>query len=138
MESLVHGTVPKERLPASAVQISNAGSITNIAGISYPTNEMSLSTINFAKTYSAAKTNATFAITGVTGINVGATNFNATSCFITNNSAGPRIVTTILMDGTFQNMNFTEGNTLYLTNLGHLVVFYYPGLTSTNFYWKSR
>lgn len=102
----------------------------------YPTNSGECGgAIDMLKTYAAAKTNNNFAITGLSGLEVGATNIQTVNRFWTNSAAS---AFTIAMDANFQNMNASEGNTLYVTNVGHLLAFVYPGELGTNFYFKSR
>lgn len=94
----------------------------------------STTVISLTNSYGAFATNNNIAFSGLAGKSDGATNVQTVSIFITNSSAA---VKTIAMDAQFQNMDALEGNTLYFTNVGHLLVFHYPGL-GTNFYFKSR
>ena len=102
---------------------------------SYSTNSAaSETTIDLLKSYRAFATNNNTAFSALANIEAARTNIQTVNIFITNSSAAAK---TITMSAAFQNMNASEGNTLYVTNLGHLLVFYYPGL-GTNFYFKSR
>lgn len=102
---------------------------------SYSTNSAaSETTIDLSKNYRAFATNNNTAFSALEGIESFGTNFQSVNLFITNSSGS---VKTITMSAAFQNVNAIEGNTLNVTNLGHLLVFYYPGL-GTNFYFKSR
>lgn len=65
-------------------------------------------------------------------------NMNDTIINFTNNGATPKTAFSITMHGTYQNMKAEEGNTLYCTNVGQLLVWGQQGQTGTNFYWKSR
>jgi hypothetical protein len=101
---------------------------------SYSTNSAtSTTTIDLAKDYRAFSTNNNTGFTNLASIEAAGTNIQTVNLFITNSSGS---VKTVAMGPNFQNMN-SDGNILYLTNLGHLLVFYYPPL-GTNFYWKSR
>lgn len=91
-------------------------------------------TIDLSKNARAYSTNNNTAYSALAGIEAARTNLQAVNIFITNSSAAAK---TITMTAAFQNMNASEGNTLYVTNVGHLLVWYYPGF-GTNFYFKSR
>lgn len=102
---------------------------------SYSTNSAaSETTIDLSKSYRAFATNNNTAFSALAGIETERTNVQSCNLFITNSSASAK---TITMSAAFQNMNASEGNTLYNTNVGHLLVFFYPGF-GTNFYFKSR
>lgn len=103
--------------------------------VSYSTNSAaSETTIDLSKSYRAFSTNNNTAFSALAGIESAQTNVQSCNIFITNSSASAK---TITMAASFQNMNAIEGNTLSVTNVGHLLVFYYPGF-GTNFYFKSR
>jgi hypothetical protein len=103
--------------------------------IDYTTNSHpSSGNIDLAKSFAAFATNNNTTFSGLANKNAGATNVQLTSLFITNSSAAAK---TVVMDASFQRMGSTEGNTLYVTNVGQLLVFHYPGF-GTNYYFKSR
>lgn len=103
--------------------------------VSYSTNAAaSEGVIDLSKNYRAFSTNNNTSFTGLAGIEAARTNIQTVNIFITNSSAAAK---TITMAAAFQNMNASEGNTLYVTNVGHLLVFFYQGF-GTNFYFKSR
>ncbi len=111
------------------------GDVIVTGNLKWPTNAAdSQITINMAKPYSAFATNAALAFSGLSGLDTTGTNFQQATVFITNSTAAAIIVT---MSAAFQNMNASDGNTLFVTNVGHLLVFSYPRL-GTNFYFKSR
>jgi hypothetical protein len=91
-------------------------------------------TVNLLLPYAAFSTNNNVSYAGLINKDPGGTNFQSSTVFITNSSGATK---TVAMNAAFQNMNASEGNTLYLTNFGQLLVFLYPGF-GTNFYWKSR
>ncbi len=102
---------------------------------SYSTNSAtSTTTIDLAKDYRGFSTNNNTGFTNLASIEAAGTNIQTVNLFITNSSGAAK---TIAMGPAFQNMNPSDGNILYVTNLGHLLVFYYPPL-GTNFYFKSR
>lgn len=102
---------------------------------SYSTNSAaSETTIDMSKSYRAFATNNNTAFSALAGLETERTNVQTCNIFITNSSAAAK---TITMAAAFQNMNASDGNTLYVTNVGHLLVFFYPGF-GTNFYFKSR
>jgi hypothetical protein len=103
--------------------------------IDYTTNSHpSSGNIDLAKSFAAFATNNNTTFSGLANKNAGATNVQLTSLFITNSSAAAK---TVVMDASFQRMGSADGNTLYVTNVGQLLVFHYPGL-GTNYYFKSR
>jgi hypothetical protein len=103
--------------------------------IDYTTNSHpSSGNINLAKSFAAFATNNNTTFSGLANKDVGATNAQVVSLFITNSSAAAK---TVVMDASFQRMGSADGNTLYVTNVGQLLVFHYPGF-GTNFYFKSR
>jgi hypothetical protein len=103
--------------------------------IDYTTNSHpSSGNIDLAKSFAAFATNNNTTFSGLANKNVGATNAQLVSLFITNTAGAAR---SIIMDASFQRMGSTDGNTLWHTNVGQLLVFHYPGF-GTNFYFKSR
>jgi hypothetical protein len=103
--------------------------------IDYTTNSHpSSGNIDLSKSFAAFATNNNTTFSGLANKNAGATNVQLTSLFITNSSASAK---TITMDASFQRMGSLEGNTLYVTNIGQLLVFHYPGF-GTNYYFRSR
>ncbi len=122
------------------VNITFAGKATFTSNVffnvtSYSTNSAaSTTTIDLAKDYRAFSTNNNTGFTNLASIEAAGTNMQSVNLFITNTSGSTK---TIAMGPNFQNMNAIDGNILYLTNLGHLLVFYYPAL-GTNYYYKSR
>lgn len=102
---------------------------------SYSTNAADSETvIDFRKNYRAFATNNNTAFSALAGIDASGTNFQSVNIFGTNTSGATK---TITMSAAFQNMNASQGNTLYWTNVAHLLVFLYPGFGS-NFYYNSR
>jgi hypothetical protein len=103
--------------------------------IDYTTNSHpSSGNIDLAKSFAAFATNNNTTFSGLANKNAGATNVQIMSLFITNTAAAAR---SIIMDASFQRMGSTDGNTLWHTNVGQLLVFHYPGF-GTNYYFKSR
>lgn len=90
--------------------------------------------IDLRKNYRGFSTNNNTAFSAVAGIDSSGTNFQSVNVFETNTSGSTK---TITMSASFQNMNAGDGNTLFVTNVGHLLVFLYPGF-GTNFYFNSR
>jgi len=105
----------------------------NATSIFYTTNAGSTTSIDFTpgKGFFII-TNNNLSYSG--RINYDATRFNQAIYSYSNSSAAAK---TITMAPTFANMRPSEGNTLYLTNVGQLLVWEVNGLGS-NFYWMSR
>ena len=107
--------------------------------VSFRTNSHpSESVISLTNSWPFLATNNNTFFDNLAGIEVGSTNVQTVMLTLTNTSAAAK---TITMHARFQNMNASEGNTLYLTNYGQLLVFLYPyggTVGPTNFYFKSR
>lgn len=88
--------------------------------------------------YTVIRTNADWAINACYGVATGSSDTNLQDAMLTwTNLAGSANVKTLTLHASFQNMNPSQGNTLYCTNLGKLYVqrSLYEG---TNFWWISR
>ncbi len=92
------------------------------------------SVISLTNSFAAFATNNNTFFDNLAGISTARTNMQSVMVTMTNSSAA---VKTITMNARFQNMNAADGNTLFLTNVGQLLVYFYPGF-GTNFYFKSR
>ncbi len=127
-------------LRANGIQVfsaegQNSGNMRSSGNMFWATNPAnSQTTISLDKPFTAFATNANLAFSGLGSVEGVATNMQSTTVFITNSAAA---AITVTMSAAFQNMNASEGNTLFVTNLGHMLVFLYPRL-GTNFYFKSR
>ncbi len=146
--SQIIGALPLAQLPAAVVTngatgLALAGTFTgdgagltnlnllNVSGpLRFPTNAFA-GQINFTNTISGITTTNNILLTNCLGVDENY--FDSCLIVFRNGSASVESVT---LSAAFNNMDAT-GNTLYLTNVGQLLVWRYTGF-DTNFYWRSR
>jgi hypothetical protein len=108
----------------------------HITKLESSTNAAPTGVIDFSKNGFLLRTNNN--VSFAEAVNWSTTNRNETIISFTNSGATPKTAFTITMHGTYQNMKAEEGQTLYCTNVGQLLVWGEQGQTGTNFYWRSR
>ncbi len=106
--------------------------------VRFATNQASDFQIDFDKKRSLLATNNAVTFSSCLNVPSGTLTTNVASCMVTlTNTAGSANPKLITMATPFQNMNASQGNTIYITNLLKIVVSWQLG-EGTNFWWVGR